>query len=52
MLVVRHPDQALHDPGQVFRLGTFLAQPDCRDEGVPMFHKGSRWSCEIAAPSR
>lgn len=35
MLVVRHPDQALHDPEQVFRLGTFIAQPDRRDEGVP-----------------
>lgn len=28
MLVVHHPDQALHDPEQVFRLGTFIAQPD------------------------
>lgn len=28
MLVVHHPDQALHDPEQVFRLGKFIAQPD------------------------
>ncbi len=28
MLVVHHPDQVLHDPEQVFRLGTFIAQPD------------------------
>ena len=25
MLVVHHPDQALHDPEQVFRLGTWIA---------------------------
>lgn len=28
MLVVHHPDQALHDPEDVFRLGRFLPQPD------------------------
>ncbi|MBE7220400.1 MAG: histone deacetylase family protein, partial [Caulobacteraceae bacterium] len=28
MLVVHHPDQALHDPEQVFRTGRFIAQPD------------------------
>ena len=28
MLVIHHPDQALHDPEQVFRLGTWIAQPD------------------------
>ncbi|WP_439496486.1 histone deacetylase family protein [Bosea sp. (in: a-proteobacteria)] len=28
MLVVHHPDQALHDPDQVFRTGKFVAQPD------------------------
>jgi acetoin utilization deacetylase AcuC-like enzyme len=28
MLVVHHPDQALHDPEQVFRLGKFIPQPD------------------------
>jgi len=28
MLVVHHPDQALHDPEHVFRLGQFLPQPD------------------------
>ena len=28
MFVVHHPDQALHDPDQVFRLGTWIAQPD------------------------
>ena len=28
MLVVHHPDQALHDPETVFRLGGFIPQPD------------------------
>ena len=28
MLVVHHPDQALHDPDTVFRSGRFIAQPD------------------------
>ncbi len=28
MLVVHHPDQALHDPDQVFRTGKFIEQPD------------------------
>lgn len=28
MLVIHHPDQALHDPEQVFRHGKFLPQPD------------------------
>ena len=28
MLVVHHPDQALHDPDTVFRTGRFIAQPD------------------------
>ncbi|MGN6144171.1 MAG: histone deacetylase family protein [Mesorhizobium sp.] len=28
MLVVHHPDQALHDPEHVFRMGQFLPQPD------------------------
>ena len=28
MLVVHHPDQALHDPELVFRYGQFIAQPD------------------------
>ncbi|HYZ62645.1 MAG TPA: histone deacetylase family protein [Acetobacteraceae bacterium] len=28
MLVVHHPDQALHDPERVFRLGTWIDQPD------------------------
>ncbi|SED52472.1 Acetoin utilization deacetylase AcuC [Rhizobiales bacterium GAS188] len=28
MLVVHHPDQALHDPEQVFRTGKFIEQPD------------------------
>lgn len=28
MLVVHHPDQALHDPESVFRTGKFIAQPD------------------------
>ena len=28
MLVVHHPDQVLHDPDQVFRLGRWIAQPD------------------------
>src|SRR4051812_2629994 len=28
MLVVHHPDQALHDPEFVFRTGKFIAQPD------------------------
>ena len=28
MLVVHHPDQALHDPEQVFRTGRFIDQPD------------------------
>lgn len=30
MLVVHHPDQALHDPETVFRTGKFIAQPDRR----------------------
>lgn len=28
MFAVHHPDQALHDPGQVFRLGALIPQPD------------------------
>jgi acetoin utilization deacetylase AcuC-like enzyme len=28
MLVVHHPDQALHDPERVFRTGKFIDQPD------------------------
>ena len=28
MLVIHHPDQALHDPAEVFRTGRFIAQPD------------------------
>ncbi len=28
MLVVHHPDQALHDPDTVFRTGKFITQPD------------------------
>lgn len=28
MLVIHHPDQALHDPDTVFRTGRFIAQPD------------------------
>src|SRR5262245_32083082 len=28
MLVVHHPDQALHDPARVFRTGRFVEQPD------------------------
>lgn len=28
MLVIHHPDQALHDPEQVFRTGRFIDQPD------------------------
>lgn len=28
MLVVHHPDQALHDPERVFRTGRFIDQPD------------------------
>ncbi len=28
MLVVHHPDQALHDPDTVFRLGRMIPQPD------------------------
>ena len=28
MLVVHHPDQALHDPARVFRTGQFIDQPD------------------------
>ncbi len=31
MLVVHHPDQALHDPETVFRTGNFIAQPDRRE---------------------
>ena len=28
MLVIHHPDQALHDPAEVFRTGRFIPQPD------------------------
>ena len=28
MLVIHHPDQALHDPAEVFRTGKFIPQPD------------------------
>jgi len=28
MFVVHHPDQALHDPEQVFRLGALIPQLD------------------------
>jgi len=28
MLVIHHPDQALHDPEEVFRTGKFIPQPD------------------------
>src|SRR5689334_19703450 len=28
MLAIHHPDQALHDPEEVFRTGKFIAQPD------------------------
>ncbi|MBV9051097.1 MAG: histone deacetylase family protein [Hyphomicrobiales bacterium] len=28
MLVIHHPNQALHDPEEVFRTGKFIAQPD------------------------
>ncbi len=28
MIVVHHPDQVLHDPDKVFRLGTWIDQPD------------------------
>src|SRR5262249_39232276 len=28
MLVIHHPDQALHDPARVFRTGRFIEQPD------------------------
>lgn len=31
MLVVHHPDQALHDPERVFRGGKFIEQPDRAD---------------------
>ncbi|MBV8915661.1 MAG: histone deacetylase family protein [Acetobacteraceae bacterium] len=46
MLVVHHPDQALHDPEQVFRLGTWIAQPD-RAERYRIFRRvaeeGGHW---------
>jgi hypothetical protein len=28
MLVVHHPNQAIHDPDTVFRTGQFIPQPD------------------------
>ncbi len=41
MLVVHHPDQALHDPEHVFRMGRFLPQPD-RAERYRVFLAQSR----------
>jgi hypothetical protein len=31
MLVVHHPNQALHDPDTVFRTGQFIPPPDCAE---------------------
>ena len=33
MIVVHHPDQALHDPELVFRTGQFIPYTDRRDRG-------------------
>lgn len=53
MLVVHHPDQALHDPDTVFRTGRFLTQPDradaitqAHDQAYVDFRKGvfARWT--------
>ncbi len=41
MIVVHHPDQALHDPDLVFRLGTWIAQPD-RAERYHVFLEAAR----------
>lgn len=41
MLVIHHPDQALHDPEHVFRLGTWIAQPD-RAERYRIFLAAAR----------
>jgi acetoin utilization deacetylase AcuC-like enzyme len=41
MLVVHHPDQALHDPEHVFRMGRFLPQPD-RAERYRIFLEEAR----------
>ncbi|WP_454858009.1 histone deacetylase family protein [Rhizobium binxianense] len=38
MLVIHHPDQALHDPETVFRTGRFISQPD-RAERYEIFLK-------------
>ena len=41
MLVVHHPDQILHDPEHVFRLGTWIDQPD-RAERYHIFLKAAQ----------
>ncbi|EKF19162.1 histone deacetylase family protein [Nitratireductor pacificus] len=41
MIVVHHPDQALHDPEFVFRMGQFLPQPD-RAERYHIFLREAR----------
>jgi acetoin utilization deacetylase AcuC-like enzyme len=41
MLAIHHPDQALHDPDQVFRTGRFIAQPD-RSERYRIFLDAAR----------
>ena len=41
MIVVHHPDQALHDPEFVFRMGQFLPQPD-RAERYRIFLREAR----------
>jgi acetoin utilization deacetylase AcuC-like enzyme len=51
MLVVHHPDQALHDPKHVFRMGRFLPQPD-RAERYHIFlaEAGKHASAIVEAP--
>ncbi len=47
MLVVHHPDQALHDPEHVFRMGQFLPQPDRAERYHIFLAQASRHASRI-----
>lgn len=47
MIVVHHPDQALHDPQFVFRMGQLLPQPDRADRYHLFLEEARRHASEV-----
>lgn len=47
MIVVHHPDQALHDPEFVFRMGQFLPQPDRAERYRIFLHEARKHASQV-----